>query len=90
MVYLIRKNFLCKRNFNIRISSCFSNLFIVTSSAHQGSKLGLLLYIIYANNITDIFKFATIKMYADDVTIYAVFNNEPGKKMLQFELIVAV
>ena len=56
------KDFLWERNFNVRISSCFSNLFVVNSSVNQGSKLGPLLYIIYANDIADIFKFANFKM----------------------------
>ena len=80
------KNFLCERNFNVRISSCFSNLFDVNSSVPQGSKLDLLLYIIYANDIEDIFKFANIKKYTDDLIIYAAVNDEYDRKTLQFEL----
>ena len=45
----------------------------------QGSKLDPLLYIIYANDIADIFKCANIKMYADDLTIYAVVKNESDR-----------
>ena len=56
------KDFFCERNFNVRISSCFSNLFNVTSLVPQGIKLGPSLYIIYANDIVDIFEFANIKM----------------------------
>ena len=63
------KEFLCERSFNVRISSCFSNVFDITSSVSQGSKLGPLLYIIYANDIAEIFKFANIKMYANDLAI---------------------
>ena len=75
-----------QKKFNVKISSCFSNLFDVTSLEPQGIKLGPLLYIIYANDIADIFKFANIKMYADNLTIYAALNNESGRKTLQFEL----
>ena len=64
------KDFLCERNFIVRISSCFSNLFNATSSVPQGSKLGPKLCIIYATDIGDIFKFAYIKMYTDYLTIY--------------------
>ena len=64
------KDFLCERNFIVRISSCFSNLFNATCSVPQGSKLGPKLYIIYATDIGDIFKFAYIKMYTDYLTIY--------------------
>ena len=44
------------------------------------------MYIIYANDIADIFKFANIKMYADNLTIYAAVNNEPNRRALQFKL----
>ena len=75
-----------RKKFNVRISSCFSNLFDITNSVPQGNKLSPLLYIIYANDIADIFKFANIKIYADDLTIYAAVNNESDRKTLQFEL----
>ena len=44
------------------------------------------MYIIYANDVGDIFNFANIKMYADDLIIYAAVNNETDRKTLQFEL----
>ena len=78
------KDFLCERNINVRIGLCFANLFDVNSSVPQGSKP--LLYTIYVNDIADISKFASIKMYADDLTTYAAVNNESDRKMFQFEL----
>jgi hypothetical protein len=63
-------DFLLGRNFKVCINSFNSDLFNVTSSVPQGSKLGPLFYIIYANDIVDLFKFAKITMYADDLTIH--------------------
>ena len=50
--------------------------------------MGPLLYniIIYVNDIADIFKFANIKIYADDLVIYAAVNYVSDRKTLQFEL----
>ena len=42
--------------------------FNVTSSVPQGSILGPLMYIIFANDIAELFTFAKVKMYADDLT----------------------
>ena len=58
----------------------------VISSVPQGSKLGLLLYILYANDIMQNFKFAKVKMYADDLTVYAIVNNINDRIKLQNEL----
>ena len=58
----------------------------VISSVSQGSKLGPLLYILYANDIMQNFKFAKVKMYADDLTIYAIVNNINDRIKLQNEL----
>ena len=48
--------------------------------------MGPLLYIFYANDLVNNFKFDSIKMYADDLTIYAKINSEDDKKQLQLEL----
>ena len=47
----------------------------VLSSVPQRSKLGALLFILYTNDIMQNFKFAKVKMYADDLTVYGVVNN---------------
>ena len=49
----------------------------------QGTKLAPLLYILYANDIAKIFKFAKVKMYLDDLSIYAAVNNNEGKNKFQ-------
>ena len=55
------------------------------SCVPQGSKLGHLLYIFYANDIMRNFKFAKVKMYADDLTVYDVVNNVNDRIKLQNE-----
>ena len=52
----------------------------------QGSKLEPLLYILCASNLVNNFIFANIKIYSDDLTIYAEINSKDDKKQLQLEL----
>ena len=58
----------------------------MNSSVPQDSKLTPFLYILFVNDITKIFKFAKVKMYADDLTIYVVVNNNENKNKFQNEL----
>ena len=77
------KDFLTERSFNVALNNSNSRNYHVTSSVHQGSKLGPLLYILYAYDLVNNFKFSNIKMYADDLTIYAKINSEDDKKQSQ-------
>ena len=77
------KNFLTDSSFNEVSNNFNARNYPVTSSVPQGSKLGPLLYILYANGLVDNFKFANIKMYADDLTIYAKIRIEGDKKKIQ-------
>ena len=75
MVYLEKycygfQHFLIRRKYNVKSNNCFSKFYDITSSVPRGSKLGSLLYIIYANDFADLFNFAKIKIYAYDLTIY--------------------
>ena len=63
-----------------------SKLFNVCSFVLQDSKLGPLLYILFTNDIIQIFNFARIKMFANDLTIYASINNNNDTIELQNEL----
>ena len=80
------KEFSNNRSFVIKSNNYVSIFLPVISSVPQGSKLGPLLYILYANDIMQNFKFAKVKMYADDVTVYAVVNNVSDGIKLQNEL----
>ena len=80
------KEFLNNRSFAVKLNNYLSKSLPVISSVPQGSKLGPLLYILYANDIMQNFKFAKVKMYADDLTVYAIVNNINDRIKLQNEL----
>ena len=80
------KEFLNNRAFSVVIKNINSLIFPVISSVPQGSKTGPLFYILYANDLADIFKFAKLKMYADDLSIYAAVNNYEDYLKLQYDL----
>lgn len=68
------KNYLQYRTYRVKIEN---NLSATTHSIHgvpQGSKLGPILYIIYANEMLNILKESTVFAYADDTAIL-VSNN---------------
>ena len=56
------KEFLNNRTFSVLINYINSLIFPVISSAPQGSKTGPLVYILHANDLANIFKFAKLKM----------------------------
>ena len=41
----------------------------------QGPLLGLLLFLIFVNNLPEVVEECTINFYADDTTIYSALNN---------------
>ena len=80
------KEFLNNRTFSVLINNINSLIFPVISSVFQGSKTGPLYCILYANDLANIFKFAKLKMYADDLCIYAAINNFEDYLKLQYDL----
>ena len=85
-IYAWISDFLKGRTSSVIVNSCHSQSFNITSSVPQESILGPLMYIICANDIAELFTFAKVKMYADDLTIYAVINNENDRIAFQKEL----
>ena len=80
------KVFLNNRSFTVCLNSFHSLYFPVISSVPQGTKLGPLLYILFANDLVKLFKFAKVKIYADDVSLYAVINSDNDRIAFQNEL----
>ena len=80
------KEFLNNRSFCVKLNNSKSNNLPVPSSVPQGTKLGPLLFILFINDIINNFKFAKVRMYADDLTIYAVTNNFQDKGNLKLAL----
>ena len=56
------------------------------SSVPQRSKIGFLLFILNINDIINHFHYAKVRMYVNDLTIYAVVNNFHGKENFQSQL----
>ena len=44
------------------------------------------MYILFANDLVKLFKFALVKMYANDVILYAVINSDNDRIAFQNEL----
>ena len=80
------KEFLNNRTISILINNINSLIFPVISSVPQGSKTGPLFYILYANDLANTFKFAKLKMYADEIFINVAVNNHEDHLKLQYNL----
>ena len=57
----------------------------IISSVPQGSILGPLLFLLYVNDIPDLFK-SNLKMFADDVKIYRAIYSISDSLLLQQDL----
>ena len=53
------------------INGTYSDWATVTSGVPQGTVLGPLLFLIYVNDLDSIVKHSTVKLFADDILLYA-------------------
>jgi ribonuclease P/MRP protein subunit RPP40 len=73
----IIKSFLCDRNQCVVVNNAKSDYCKMTSGVPQGSVLGPLLFILYINDLKDIFQNQVVSsFYADDAKIYSEINNQ--------------
>ncbi len=68
--------FLSNRQQRVIIGSHMSSYVDVRSGVPQGSCLGPLLFVLYINDLPDVIKNVTCKLFADDVKIYDVVSEE--------------
>ena len=78
--------FLTKRKQRVVINGVFSDWASVTSGVPQGTVLGPLLFLLYVNDLDCIIKHSTIRLFADDVLLYASANTMEECSSLQDDL----
>ena len=81
-------SFLRYRTQQVKIGQSLSNIANLTSGVVQGSVLGPLLFVLFINDITNLFANSkcTCKLYADDVKLYTVLQSDADCVELQSKL----
>ena len=76
--------FLSSRSHSVKIDHFFSSPSYVKSGVPQSSILGPILFLIYINDITDIFSGpVSIKLYADDTKLYSGIHPPDDISLIQ-------
>lgn len=70
----------------VRVESHLSTPVTVCSGVPQGSHFGPLLFILFINDLKDVFMNSRFLMYADDLKIFRTVGNEQDIKLLQDDL----
>ena len=66
------KDFLTGSTHRTKVGDCLSDVAYISSGVVQGSCLGPLLFLLYVNDICDVFtNTVTLKLYADDIKLYS-------------------
>lgn len=78
------RSFLSERTFRVRVNDSLSSCARVSSGCPQGTILGPLMYILYTDSLKYIIpRSVRVKIYADDIKMYSVVNDEVGARQLQ-------
>ena len=81
------RSFLSGRTQCTRVNESCSEYASIVSGVIQGSVLGPLLFLLYINDVADIFGSNCVsKLYADDIKLYSVLNNPLDYSDLQSNL----
>ena len=70
----------------VSINNCSSDPLPVKSGVPQGSILGLLLYVIYINDLSSSIKYSNLFKFADDVKYYKAIHNFQDPQSLQLDV----
>lgn len=79
-------SYLSGRRCIVCIDNWFSASYIATSGVPQGSVLGPLLFILFVNDVCEIFSFCKCLLYADDIKLFSVVSNRYDMQCLQEDL----
>lgn len=79
------ENYLTDRVVQVRVDGALSTPIAVTSGVPQGSVLGPLLFLIYANDIPELVR-CKIVLFADDIKLWTTIRNTEDCHLLQKDL----
>lgn len=68
-------DYLSNRRQMVKFGECVSSELNCDLGVPQGSVLGAILFILYINDIKNVFKYCKIKLFADDTLIYLLCDN---------------
>ena len=78
--------FLTQRKQHVVINGAYSDWANVTSGVPRGTVLGPLLFLLYVNDLDSVVKCSTVKLFADDVLLYASVRSTKDCSALQDDL----
>ena len=79
-------SYLTGRSQRVVMSGCYSDWLLVLSGVPQGSILGSLLFILYIDDLHSLIQSSSLKLYADDVALYAAVSSHQDCVDLQDDL----
>lgn len=79
-------SYLSGRSQFVKLAGWSSRTFSVTSGVPQGSHLGPLLFILFMDDVTEVFQSSTCLLYADDLKIFKKIKNVLDASALQRDL----